>query len=66
MTTLAKPPDPGYALLDATEALDTGGADRIVAGAAGVGVIARFPLGSLTPVVAPGAACLVEVVRWPG
>lgn len=63
VTTLVRPHDPKYGLLDMAETWEGAGADCIFVGATGVRGIDRFVVGSVSTMVALNAPCTVEVVQ---
>lgn len=66
VTTVVKPGDPKYALIDLADAWEgdgTKGADCIFLGARGVRGVERFLLGSVSTAVAMNASCSVEIVH---
>jgi len=66
VTTLVRPHDPKYGLLDMAETWDGPGADCVFVGATGVRGIERFLVGSVSMTVALNAPCSVEIVRRGG
>jgi nucleotide-binding universal stress UspA family protein len=63
VTTLVRPHDPKYGLLDMAETWDGAGADCVFVGATGVRGIERFLVGSVSTTVALNAPCSVEIVH---
>jgi nucleotide-binding universal stress UspA family protein len=63
VTTLVRPHDPKYGLLDMAETWEGTGADCVFVGATGVRGIERFLVGSVSTTVALNAPCSVEVVH---
>jgi len=66
VTTVVKPGDPKYALVDLADDWEeegTKGADCIFLGATGVRGVERFLLGSVSTAVAMNAHCSVEIVH---
>jgi nucleotide-binding universal stress UspA family protein len=66
VTTLVRPHDPKYGLLDMAETWDGSGADCVFVGATGVRGIERFLVGSVSTTVALNAPCSVEIVHRRG
>jgi nucleotide-binding universal stress UspA family protein len=66
VTTLVRPHDPKYGLLDMAETWDGVGADCVFVGATGVRGIERFLVGSVSTTVALNAPCSVEIVHRRG
>lgn len=63
VTTLVRPHDPKYGLLDMAETWEGVGADCVFVGATGVRGIERFLVGSVSMTVALNAPCSVEIVH---
>lgn len=63
VSTLTRPQDPKYGLLEMAETWEGQGADCVFVGAAGVRGIDRFLVGSVSAAVALNAPCSVEIVR---
>ncbi|MCC6678932.1 MAG: universal stress protein [Phycisphaerales bacterium] len=66
VTTLVRPHDPKYGLLDMAETWDGVGADCVFVGATGVRGIERFLVGSVSTTVGLNAPCSVEIVHRRG
>jgi nucleotide-binding universal stress UspA family protein len=63
VSTLVRPHDPKYGLLDVADTWEGAGADCVFVGATGVRGIARFLVGSVSTTVALNAPCSVEIVH---
>ncbi len=63
VTTLVRPHDPKYGLLDMAQTWEGAGADCVFVGATGVRGILRFLVGSVSTTVALNAPCSVEIVH---
>lgn len=66
VTTLVRPHEPKYGLLDVAETWEGAGADCVFVGATGVRGIERFLVGSVSTTVALNAPCSVEIVHRRG